>query len=351
MKGFLVIMSFLCIGIITAFHIGFGVYVNNKPTAVDKELEGLNEKYVLKFSHVVAENTPKGIAAAKFAQLVSEKTDGWVEVQVFPNGMLYEAQEEFDALMKNDVHLIAPAFSEITIHDQKWKVMDLPLFFNNEEMVKDVFEGKIGELLFESIEKKGYKGIAYWDNSFKQMTNNSRPIIEPADVEGLSFRVMPSDVLIDTYRTLGARPRIYPFNEVYEVLSDKRVDGTENTLSNIFSKGFYQKQKYMTVSNHNYLGYAVLMNQEYWSALPVEHQKNIIEAMDEVTEWLRIYAKTHNKEMLERVAASGLTKVYYLTEEEKVIWREKLEPVYRKHSHAIGQEIMNEVYRNLDQKE
>jgi C4-dicarboxylate-binding protein DctP len=229
--------------------------------------------------------------------------------------------------------------------------MDLPLIFDNEEMVKDAFEGRIGELLFESIEKQGYKGIAYWDNGFKQITNNVKPIIEPTDVEGLSFRVMPSDVLLDTYQTLGATPRIYSFNEVYEVLSEGKIDGTENTLSNIFSKGFYQKQKYMTVSNHNYLGYAVLMNQDFWSSLPVDHQKNIVEAMEEVTEWLRFYAQTHNEEMLGRIDASGLTQIYYLSKEEKSKWRERLEPVYQKHSHIIGKEIMNEVYKKIDQEE
>ncbi|MFC0559336.1 TRAP transporter substrate-binding protein [Halalkalibacter alkalisediminis] len=351
MKGFVAIMSFLLIGIITAYHIGFGIHINSDPTAVDKEIEGLNEKYVLKFSHVVAENTPKGIAASMFAELVREKTDGWVDVQVFPNGILYEAQEEFDALMKNEVQMIAPAFSEITVHDSKWKVMDLPFVFDSEEKVMEAFDGKIGELLFESIEKQGYKGMAYWDNSFKQITNNTRPIIEPDDVDGMSFRVMPSEVLMDTYRTLGARPRVYSFNEVYEILSDGIVDGTENTLSNIYSKGFHQKQKYMTISNHNYLGYAVLMNDKYWSTLPVEHQENINQAMKEVTRWLRLYAKTHNAEMLDRIDASGLTTIHYLSVEEKELWREQLDPVYQKYAGTIGEEIMNEVYLNMKKEE
>lgn len=350
-KGFVAIMSFLFIGILTAYHIGFGIHINSQPSAVDKELEGLNEKYVLKFSHVVAENTPKGIAASMFAKLVREKTDGWVEVQVFPNGMLYDAQEEFGALEKNEVQIIAPAFSEITVHDPSWKVMDLPFIFDNEEKVKESFDGRVGELLVESIAKKGFKGIAFWDNGFKQITNNVRPIIEPNDVAGMSLRVMPSEVLMDTYRALDARPLTYSFNEVYEILSEGIVDGTENTLSNIYSKGFHQKQTYMTISNHNYLGYAVLMNEKYWSTLPVDHQKNINEAMIEVTDWLRLYAKGHNEEMLDRIHASGLTTIHYMSEEEKHLWREKLEPVYQKYAHSIGTEIMEEVYQIREKEE
>jgi C4-dicarboxylate-binding protein DctP len=343
MKGFIAILSFLCFGVISAYYIGFGTSASTEPTAVDHEMEGLNEKYVLKFSHVVAENTPKGLAATMFAKLVREKTDGWVDVQVFPNGVLYDAQEEFDALLKNEVHMIAPAFSEVTVHDPNWMVMDLPFVFGDEEKVKHAFEGPIGEKLFESIERRGYKGIAYWDNGFKQFTNRIRPVVQPQDVEGIAVRVMPSEVLMDTYEHLGAKPSTHSFNEVYGVLSSGQIDGTENTFSNIYSKGFYKQQEYMTVTNHNYLGYAVLMNSEFWSALPLDHQKKIKEAMAEVTDWLREYAKAHNQEMLEKLEDSGVLKIHYLTEEERRMWRDELAPVYQKYVDFIGEDLLNEL--------
>ncbi|KMJ57755.1 C4-dicarboxylate ABC transporter [Bacillus sp. LL01] len=343
MKGFIAILIFLCLGVISAIYIGFGTGASTEPKAVDHEMEGLNEKYVLKFSHVVAENTPKGLAAAMFAKLVREKTDGWVEVQVFPNGVLYDAQEEFEALQENDVHIISPAFSEVTVHDPNWMVMDLPFVFEDETEVKEAFEGKLGRKLFESIERRGYKALAYWDNGFKQFTNRIRPIVKPWDVEGIAVRVMPSDVLMDTYEHLGAKPSTHSFNDVYGVLSSGKIDGTENTFSNIYSKGFYKQQEYMTVTNHNYLGYAVLMNSEYWDALPLDHQKNIEEAMAEVTKWLREYAQSHNQEMLEKLVDSNVLEIHFLSEEEKDVWREELVPVYQKYSDFIGDGLVDEL--------
>lgn len=343
MKGLVAICSFLAIGIFTAVYIGFGFDGAPTPRAVDKELEGLNERYLLRFSHIVAENTPKGIAANMFAEKVREKTNGWVEVQVFANGVLYEAQEEFEALKRNDVHIIAPALSEITVHDPRWVVMDLPYVFRDEKEVELAFDGRIGELLFESLERFGYKGIAFWDNNFKQFTNNIRPVRYPEDIVDISVRVMPSDALMETYRLLGARPRTYSFNEVYDLLSEGRIDGTENTLSNIYSKGFYLQQRYMTITNHNYLGYAVLMNDEFWATLPVEHQVSIKEAMYEVTSWLRDYAKIHNEEMLERIEISGVTEIHYLSDSERRRWKEVLKPLYDKYEPIIGEEIMEEL--------
>ncbi|MFV8827999.1 TRAP transporter substrate-binding protein [Alkalihalobacterium sp. APHAB7] len=345
MRGLITICSFLIIGVLTAYYIGFGFGEKQEPKAVDKELEGLNEKYVLRFSHVVAENTPKGLAASMFAQLVREKTEGWVEVQVFPNASLYEAQGEFGGLMRNEVHIIAPAFSEVTVLDPKWLVLDLPYVFQDEQMIENAFNGKVGSLLFESVEEYGLHGIAYWDNSFKQFTNNVRPVTRPEDIEGLSVRVMPSEALIETYQVLGANPLLFPFNEVYDVLSAGIVDGTENTLSNIYSKGFYQQQKYLTLSNHNYLGYAVFMNKEFWDTLPTDYQNSIMEAMKEVTLWLREHTKSINEEMLERIEKSGQIEIHYQTEDEKNSWKQAFKPIYEKYSGVIGEELMKEIQR------
>lgn len=343
MRGIVVICSFIAIGILTAVYIAFGL--NEKPAfeARDNEVEGLNEKYVIRFSHVVAKNTPKDQAATYFAQLVKEKTDGWVEVQVTPNGALYEAQEEFDALRKNEVQMIAPAFAEVTVHDPKWLVMDLPFLFEDDREVAQAFEGEMGRLLFESIDRQGYKALAFWDNGFKQITNNIKPIIYPKDLNGMKIRIMPSEVLKNTYKLFGAAPTVHPFNEVYSVLNDGTVDGTENTLSNIYSKGFHRKQKYMTISNHNYLGYVVLVNPQFWESLPMNYQASITEAMDEATRWLRENARTLNDDMLSKIESGNHLEVHYQTTEEKEVWREAMDPIYREYRPMIGEALMAEV--------
>lgn len=351
MKGLVTIITFLFVGIITAFYIGFGLPNNSSSVAVDEELTGLHEKYTIKFSHVVAKNTPKGLAAAYFAELVKEKTNGWVEVQIYPNGILYDAQEEFEALKNGEIQMIAPAFSEVTVHDRKWIALDLPYLFDNGVMVEQALKGRVGELLLESLERKGFKGIGFWDNGFKQITNNVRPIIYPENIKDLSFRVMPSEVLFKTYRTLGANAVTYPFNEVYNVLQDGIVDGQENTLSNIYSKGFYQQQKFMTISNHNYLGYVVLVDPDYWNTIPVIYQNSILEAMGEVTNWLHVHAMELNNDMLQRITNSGLTKVYEQSEEEKVYWRKALKPLYDEYEPIIGKELMEELKKLQIDKE
>ena len=343
MKGLFSIVLFLFGGIITAIYIGFGFQTNSQTAVVDEELVGLHEKYTLKFSHVVARNTPKGLAAAYFAELVKEKTNGWVEVQIFPNGVLYSAQEEFEALKRGDVNMIAPAFSEVTLHDEKWIAFDLPFLFDNEQMVEQAFNGRVGELLLKSIETKGYKGLAFWDNGFKQLTNNNRPVVNPEDIKGLSFRVMPSEALFKTYRTLGARARTFPFNEVYNVLQDGIVDGQENTLSNIYSKGFYKQQKYMTISNHNYLGYVILVDPIFWDTIPEIYQESIQEAIDEVTVWLREHAKELNEDMFLRISSTGITEIHELSEDEKKQWLKELKPIYDEYEPIIGDELMKEI--------
>ncbi|SDY54756.1 C4-dicarboxylate-binding protein DctP [Evansella caseinilytica] len=342
MKGLISIITFLIVGILTAFYIGFGFPDATESTAVDVEIVGLHEKFTLKFSHVVAENTPKGLAAAYFAELVSEKTGGWVEIQVYPNGVLYDAQEEFDALKNGEVQMIAPAFSEVTVRDPKWIVMDLPYLFDSEAKVEQAFEGSVGELLLKSIEREGFKGLAFWDNGFKQLTNNVRPIILPEDVHGLLFRVMPSEALFKTYQTVGAAAVTISFNDVYNALRDGVIDGQENTLSNIYSKGFYQQQQYMTITNHNYLGYVVLIDPEFWRTLPEVYQSSILEAMEEVTAWQRHHARELNKEMLERIAVGSNIEIYEQTEEERAVWRKALKPLYDVYEPIIGKELLDE---------
>lgn len=351
MKDLLKLLIFLFVGIITAIYVGFGVPQPNRSIVIDEELQGLHEKYTIKFSHVVAKNTPKGLAAAYFAELVKEKTDGWVEIQIYPNGILYSAQEEFEALQKGEVQMIAPAFSEVTNYDNKWLAMDLPFLFDNEVMVEQAFDGRVGEILLNSIEKKGFKGMAFWNSGFKQITNDVRPILNPEDIRGLSIRIMPSDILYKTYQTFGARAVTYPFNDVYNALRDNKVDGQENTLSNIYSKGFYQQQKYMTLSNHNYLGYVVLVDPKFWNTLPEIYQESIQEAMNEVTAWLRGHAKELNEDMLNRISSTGMIDIDEQTEEEKTRWRKALTPVYEEYERVIGKELMDEIKKLQIEKE
>ena len=309
----------------------------------DDEQKGLNKQIVIYFSHVVAENTPKGLAAKKFAQLVDEKTNGRVKVEVFSNGSLYSDEEEIDALMRGDVQMIAPSFSKVTELIPEWQVLDLPFIFENYHDVKKVFTGEGGKHLLAMLEKKGMKGLAFWGNGFKQMTSNRHLLIEPKDFKGLRFRIMPSKVIEDQFRLLGAKPVVVSFNHVYQSLEKQEFDGQENTISNIYSKGFYQFQPYMTVSNHGYLGYAVLMNRKFWKGLPRSIQKQIVAALEETMLWNLKQSKQQNEQQLMEMKNNSSIQIYELTDKERKEWKEKFAPLYKEFEKKFGSKLLQQI--------
>lgn len=309
---------------------------------VDLEQVSTDEKIVIKFSHVVAENTPKGLAAQRFADLTRERTHGRVEVQVFPNSTLYKDGEEIQALQNGTVQMIAPATSKLSGMYPQWQVFDLPYAFKDVNAVHTAMSGYIGSRLCDGLKQNNMQVLAFWDNGFKQMTNCQRPLVNPADFQGLSFRVMlNSQVLKKEFETLNAHAVEGPFNDLYRALDSHEVDGQENTMSNIYSKDLYKTQPYLTLSNHGYMGYVVLTNQKFWSGLPVEVRTVLESTMMEVTEWEREQAFIMDKQSLEKVISSGLVQVHQQTEEEKSQWSVTFKPVYSDLKNLIGKDMLD----------
>jgi len=308
--------------------------------ARDMEQVSENERIIIRFSHVVAENTPKGLAAKRFARLIQERTNGRVEVQVYPNSNLYKDGEELKALLENNVQMIAPATAKLTTMFPQWQVFDLPFLFNDYKDVHSAMDGVVGEELFKVLEERNILGLAMWDNGFKQMSA-THPLENIEDFRGLSFRIMPSKVLENQFSRLGAYTKVLPFNEVYRALQVGEVDGAENPLSNFFTKKFHQVQPYLTISNHGYVGYAVLTNKTFWDSIPEGIQTIIQETMKEVTEWERAEAERQNVMVLSDLQKMNITKIHYLKPQEKMRWREILKPVYADFTDQIGQNILN----------
>ncbi len=294
----------------------------------DDDQEGLNEQIVIRFSHVVAENTPKGLAAQRFAEIMNEKSAGRVRVEVFPNGALFSDSEEFTALLNNDIQMIAPSFSKMTEITPEWELFDLPFLFDSLEEVEEAFTGNLGKQLLTMLDERGVKGLSLWSNGFKQMTSYTKPLVQPEDFVNQSFRIMPSRVIEEQFSLLGANPVVIPFNDVYYSLETFEVDGQENTISNIYSRRWYELQRYMTISNHGFLGYTVFMNGDFWSSLPDDIQGLLNEAMTETTQWLFQEAEHMNNKMLVEIEENSEIEIYYLTDKEKEIWQEKLQPIY-----------------------
>lgn len=325
-----------------AFFLFMVINTGCSPRVVDKEQVSPEQKIVIKFSHVVAENSPKGLAAKYFSRLVNEKSGGKIEVQVFANSTLYADGEEMQALQEGAVQLIAPATSKLGSMFPYWQLLDLPYAFSDIESVHLAIEGPIGEKLTDSLEKEGYVALAFWDNGFKQLTNDVHPIGRPGDLKGLKFRVMiNSSVLEEQFKLLGAQAIPLPFNSVYRSLEKNEVCGQENTISNIYSKKFYQVQKYMTVTNHGYLGYVVLAQKDYWDGLPEDVRKILEESMVEVTDWERTMAAKINEANYNELVNNKDIEITTLSNEERRLWEESLSPVYSFFEKKISAELVN----------
>mgnify|MGYP001423093299 CR=1 FL=1 len=317
--------------------------------AVDHEQWGSEEKIVITFSHVVAENTPKGLAARRFANLVREKSKGRMLVEVFPNGQLAGDGEEIQALQDGRVHLIAPSTGKLAALFPAWQVFDLPYAFPDQEAVVTTMEGPIGQKLFRTLQRGGLRGLVMWDNGWKQMTSSRRPLITPEDFVGQRFRVQPSRVLVEQFKALGATAVAIPFDQTFRALETRQVDGQENTPSNIYWKKFHEVQWYMTVSNHGYLGYVVLTNNLYWENLPKDVQLILTEALAETTAWVRENAGRLNERDLDHIRM-GRIEVHFQTEQERKAWKAAFSPVYDYFAREVDAERIQAI-RELERKQ
>lgn len=316
--------------------------------ATDYEQVGPDEKIVIRFSHVVGEDTPKGQAARLFAKLIKERTKGKVEVQVFSNGSLYKDSEELHALNKGHVQMIAPALSKVSGLIPELGVFDLPYLYPDLSGYHKLFDGIIGERLAQSVEKQNMIVLGFWDSGMKQLTNNVRPIRKPQDLAGTTMRIMPSTVLDQQFNLLEVHPVELNFNDVYLALSQGRIDGQENTISNIYSKRFYRVQKYMTLSNHGYLGYLVVMDKTFWNRLSPELQTIIRTAMHEVTQWQRQQAVLIERDKLREIQSCNCIEINELSKEEQREWKQFYQPLYQIMERRLGNEFLHEL--NLSQQ-
>jgi len=294
----------------------------------------------IKFSHVVAADTPKGKAAEKFRALAEAATKGRVKVEIYPNSQLYRDGDELEALQRGAVHMLAPSVSKFgPLGVRDFEAFDLPYLFRDAASVYRVTDGEIGRRLFAKLEPKGIKGLAYWDNGFKQVSAN-RPLRKPADFRASKIRVQSSKVLSATFRKLGAIPQVMAFSEVYTALQQGVVDGQENAVSNFYTQKMHEVQKHLTISDHGFLVYAVIVNRKFWEALPTDIRDALESAMREATTYERAIAAKENVDALALVRAAGTTQIYQLTPMERDAWRAALLPVHRDFEAMIGRELI-----------
>ena len=302
---------------------------------------------VIKFSHVVAADTPKGKAAEYFKKLAEERTKGKVKVQVYPNSQLYKDKEELEALQLGAVQMLAPSLAKFgPLGVKEFEVFDLPFIFNGYDDLHKVTTGAVGKQLLAKLEPKGIRGLAFWDNGFKSFSANS-PIKTPADLKGKKMRIQSSKVLEEQMRSVGSMPQVMAFSEVYQALQTGVVDGTENPISNLYTQKMHEVQKHLTLTDHGYLGYAVIVNKKFWDGLPADIRKQLDDAMEQSTRYANQIAKVENDSSLDAVKKSGKTTVYVPTKEERLAFKKAMVPVHQKMESRVGKETIQAVYRDI----
>jgi C4-dicarboxylate-binding protein DctP len=303
---------------------------------------------VIKFSHVVAPDTPKGKGSLKFKELAEKYTDGKVVVEVYPNSQLYKDNEELQALQLGAVHMLAPSLAKFgPLGVKEFEVFDLPFILPNKAALRKVTDGPLGQKLMRLLQPKGIVGLAYWDNGFKDMSAN-KPLRMPADFRGLKMRIQSSKVLEAQMRALGAIPQVMAFSEVYQALATGVVDGTENPPSNQYTQKMHEVQKYTTLSEHGYVGYAVITNKRFWDSLPADIRASLTKAMNEATAFTNDIAQKENDDALEEIKKSGKSQLITLTPEQKAAWRKALEPVYTEMVSRVGKDILTEFEKEVN---
>ncbi len=300
---------------------------------------------VIKFSHVVAADTPKGKASEFFAKKAAELTKGAVKVEVYANSALYKDKEEMEALQIGSVQMLAPSLAKFgPLGVKEFEAFDFPFMFDNTEELHKVTQGPVGAAMLAKLEPKGIKGLAFWDNGFKSFSANT-PIKTPADLRAKKMRIQSSKVLEEQIRSVGGIPQVMAFSEVYQALQTGVVDGTENPISNFYTQKMHEVQKHLSLTNHGYLGYAVIVNKKFWDGLPADVRGQLEKAMKEATVYANKIAQEENDLSLEGVKKSGKTAIYTPTKEERDALKKAMGPVHTKMADRVGKETLQMFYK------
>jgi C4-dicarboxylate-binding protein DctP len=295
---------------------------------------------VIKFSHVVASDTPKGKGADKFKELAEKYTAGKVKVEVYPNSQLFKDKEELEALQLGAVQLLAPSTAKFApLGVKEFEALDLPYIFPDEATYTKVSKGPVGKSLLDKLEPTGIKGLAFWDNGFHMVTSN-RPMRKPSDFQGLKMRISGSKVADAYFRQLGALPQIIAFSELYQSLQTGVCDGCENTPSNIYTQKIHEVQKHITISGHGHLQYTVIANAKYWASLPADVREGLEKAMSEATDYANSIAKKENEDAYAAIVAAKTSEIYKLTAEDQKAWQAAMLPVHKSMESRVGKEII-----------
>ena len=299
----------------------------------------------IKFSHVAAVDTPKGLGAERFKKLAEERTKGRVKVDVYANSSLFKDKEELEALQIGSVQMLAPSISKFGPFGVKeFEVFDLPFVTPDLASFQRVTTSEFGNSLLKKLETRGVHGLAYWDAGFRVITAN-RPIHKLSDFKGMKIRINSSKVNEATMRAIGALPQTMAFSEVYMALQTGVVDGSDTVMSNVLTQKFYEVQKHVSMLHHTHQAYIVVVHKKFWDGLPSDIREILEKAMADATSYANGLSVAEDRDAMEKIKTSGKTAIYDPTPAEREEVKKAMMPVHREMESRLGRENIQAMYK------
>ncbi len=292
------------------------------------------------------ETHPAAAGMKKFADTVAAKTNGRIKISLFYNGALGSDQAVVSALKGGTVELAVMNSGILASEAKELAIFDFPFLFANEKESDAIVDGPVGKKMHALLEPKGLVGLSYWELGYRQITNSKRPLNKVEDLDGLKLRVIPNPINIDWVKALGANPTPLPFPEVYGAMEQKAIDGQENPISVIAANKFWEVQKHMAITNHQYNPQSVIMSKKVWDSLSAADRKIIDEAADEAANVQRTASRAAVAANLELLRKNGMTVTQFSPAEVAKL-REKMKPVIAKYTASVGEATVNEVLAEL----
>lgn len=294
---------------------------------------------VVKLSHVTGGTThPKVVAANNFAERVNKELNGKLCVEVYPNSTLFGDSKELEALLLDDVQMLAPSLSKFGSYTKKYGVFDLPFIFKDMDSAMSFTASKEGKDLLNAMEDVGFVGLGYWMSGMKYFSAN-KALISPTDAKGLKFRVQTSDVAKAMIAAMGASPQPMAFAEVYGALQTGVVDGQENTWSNIYTKKFFEVQDSTTQTSHQLLAYLFMTSKQFLDSLDADTRTKLIKIADEVTVAANKSVKDKEEANRQNILKAG-GKINELTASQRKQWVDAMKPVWKQFEGEIGADLI-----------
>lgn len=304
----------------------------------------------IRVSHVVARDTPKGLAMERFRSLVESQTDQRIQVQIYPQGRLYGDNDEMQALQLGAIDMVVPSLSKFgPIGFPEFELFDLPFLFDTTADVRRITHGSLGEKLFERLGRQRLLGLGYFGNGFKQMSAH-RPLLEPADFVGVRMRIQASQVIAQQMRALGAYPVALPFSENKAALASGVVDGQENVLSNFWTQDLQTVQEHLSLTRHGYLGYAVVTHQRFWWTLPAADQTLLREALAQALDYGNSIADAQNERALNALRSAPLLSIHTPNDAQRQRLQRALAPVQTDLARRVGRQWVDTALETLGKK-